>query len=355
MSAYKNMPLVMDNGTLLSKVGFAGDDSPRFVFPTIPGSFSYEHYSLETISQGKSPIERGVIKDWQAMERIWSKTFRELGVDPSQHPVLLSQVLLNPPKNKEKIAEIMFERFNIPKLYLAHQGVLALFASGRTTGIVIDIGDGVCCITPIYEGYALPDSMAQIDLAGKDITLYLQRLLRQGRYHSIHSVDIGVIRDIKEKVCFIALDIEKEKFKLRAEDKMERIYTHPLGQKVEIGNERFLAPECLFNPSLIGRNVQSIDKVLLDSLSKCDSDVRVDLLKNIVLSGGSTLFPGIEERLVQEIKKSSSKSFEIRIVSPPERFYSVWIGGSVVGSLSMTEKLWKTQKEYREKGAQIFH
>ena len=188
------------------------------------------------------------------MERIWSKTFRDLKVDPSKHPVLLSQTFFNPEKNKEKIAEIMFETFNIPKLFLQNQGILALFASGRTTGIVLDIGDGACCTTPIYEGFALPHAIDRIDFAGQDITSYLEMLLRQGDYHSLHSVDIEVIRDLKEKLCYIALDIEKEKLKSREADKMERIYTLPLGQKLEIGNERFLAPECLFDPFLIRKD-----------------------------------------------------------------------------------------------------
>jgi actin beta/gamma 1 len=352
MTVYDGMPIVMDNGTKLSKVGFAGEDSPREVFFTIPG---IPRDKFTKVSSGKSPIERGIIKDWRAMERIWSSTFKDLGVDPSKHPVLLTQVLKNPKKNKEKIAEIMFETFNVPKLYLAYQGVLALYASGRTTGIVLGIGEGAFSITPIYEGYALTDAMDQIDLAGLDITLYLEKLLKQGGFHSMQYADIEVIGDIKEKLCYVALDAEKEKYESRAEDKMERIYTLPLGQKVEIGNERFLAPECLFNPSLIGKgDRESIARVLVSALNKCDYDVRVDLFQSIVLSGGTTLLPGLADRLIQEIRKKTPPSFYVRVVAPPERMYSVWIGGSVVGSLRTSDKMFKTKKEYREKGSQIF-
>lgn len=193
-------PLVIDNGTGISKNGFAGEDQPRSVFPTLIGYPKYtsimtdvEHYTreyyigeealqLKGVLKLMFPVEHGIIEDWMAMEKIWHYTFyTDLRVDPSEHPVLLTEAPLNPRPNREKMAEIMFETFNVPALYVAMQAVLSLYASGRTTGCVIDIGDGVSHVVPIYEGFALSHAIARLDLAGRDITTYLQRLLRQKR------------------------------------------------------------------------------------------------------------------------------------------------------------------------------
>jgi len=367
-------PLVIDNGTGMSKNGFAGEDQPRSVFPTLIGYpkyasimtdveyYSREYYIGEEALQLKGvlklsyPVEHGIIEDWGAMEKIWHYTFfTDLRIDPSEHPVLLTEAPLNPRKNREKMAEIMFETFNVPAIYVSMQAVLSLYGSGRTTGCVIDIGDGVSHVVPIYEGFALSHTIARLDLAGRDITNYLQRLLRQKGYAFTTSAEKEIVRDVKEKLCYVALNPEKEILLAKKVQGMEKVYMLPDGETITVGVERFLAPECFFTPNVVGKDIEALDDVIVNCIKNCDVDLRRDLYGNIVLSGGSTMYPGLKERLTREIKEQIPSSVEVKIIAPPERMYSVWIGGSILSSLKTFQKMWVSRREYRQMGAQVIH
>ena len=366
--------IVLDNGTGISKNGYSGEDQPRSVFPTVIGKPKYGHimpevkdYSrewyigeeameLKGLMQLRFPIEHGIVDDWPSMERIWYYTFyTDLRVDPSEHPVLLTEAPLNPRSNREKMAEIMFETFNVPALYIATQAILSLYASGRTTGCVLDIGDGVSHIVPIFEGFALSHAIQRIDLAGRDVTNYLQRLLRQKGYNFSSSAEKEIVRDVKEKLCYVALDPERELILSKKISGMEKSYMLPDGEVIDVGIERFLAPESFFNPSVLGKELDPLDDVLVDAINECDVDLRRELFSNIVLSGGSTMFPGIKERLAKEIKELIPDSVDVRILSPPERMYSVWIGGSILSSLKTFSRMWITRREYKELGPGVIH
>jgi len=367
-------PLVVDNGTGMSKNGFAGEDQPRSVFPTLVGYPKYvsimsdvEHYSREYyigeealsmkgVLKLNYPVEHGIIEDWIAMEKIWHYTFfTDLRVDPSEHPILLTEAPLNPRKNREKMAQIMFETFNAPAMYVSMQAVLSLYGSGRTTGCVIDIGDGVSHVVPIYEGFALSHTIARVDLAGRDITNYLQRLLRQKGYAFSTGAEKEIVRDVKEKLCYVALNPEKEMILAKRVSGMEKVYMLPDGETITIGVERFLAPEVFFNPSVIGKELQPLDDLIVNAIKECDVDLRRDLYANIVLSGGSTMYPGLKERLTKEIKEQVADSVDVKIIAPPERMYSVWIGGSILASLKTFQRMWVTRREYKQYGAQVIH
>nr|MDO8135799.1 actin family protein [Candidatus Njordarchaeum guaymaensis] len=367
-------PIVLDNGSGLTKNGYAGEDRPRSVWPTIIGYPKYtsimtdvEHYTREYYIGEEAlnlrgvlrlvyPVEHGMILDWQAMEKIWHFTFyNDLRVNPAEHPVLLTEPPLNPRKNREKMAEIMFETFNVPAMYVSMQAVLSLYASGRTTGLVVDSGDGVTHIVPIYEGFALTHAINRVDLGGRDITEYLRRLLRQRGYSLVSSAEREIVRDVKEKLCYVALEPEKEMKLAEKVAEMQKEYVLPDGEKVVIGAERFLAPEVFFNPGVIGMEATPLDESIVDSIRKCDVDLRRELYANIVLSGGSTMFPGLKERLEKEIKELTPEEVDVKIIAPPERQYSVWMGGSILSSLKTFQKLWITNKEYKEQGSSVIH
>nr|MDO8099873.1 actin family protein [Candidatus Njordarchaeota archaeon] len=367
-------PIVLDNGSGLTKNGYAGEDRPRSVWPTIIGYPKYtsimtdvEHYTREYYIGEEAlnlrgvlrlvyPVEHGMILDWQAMEKIWHFTFyNDLRVNPAEHPVLLTEPPLNPRKNREKMAEIMFETFNVPAMYVSMQAVLSLYASGRTTGLVVDSGDGVTHIVPIYEGFALTHAINRVDCGGRDITEYLRRLLRQRGYSLVSSAEREIVRDIKEKLCYVALEPEKEMKLAEKVAEMQKEYVLPDGEKIVIGAERFLAPEVFFNPGVIGMEATPLDESIVDSIRKCDVDLRRELYANIVLSGGSTMFPGLKERLEKEIKELTPEEVDVKIIAPPERQYSVWMGGSILSSLKTFQKLWITNKEYKEQGSSVIH
>lgn len=371
-SEYETQAVIIDNGTGMVKCGFSGDDAPRNVFPSMVGvprhqklcmmgveKYMYigdEAMSKKGMLSIRYPLEHGIVNSWDDMEALWNHTFyNELRVEPSEQPVMLTEAPMNPKSNREKMCQIMFETFQVPDFYVAVQAVLSLYSSGRTSGIVMDSGDGVSHCVPVYEGYSMPHAVSRLDLAGRDLTTYLQRILKERGLNLEGSSGREIVRDMKEKHCYVALDYETELANAHLNSDLEVNYELPDGTVVQMGDERFRAPEALFQPALLGQEADGLHTLLYGSIQQCDIDVRRDLYTNIVLSGGTTMYRGLRERMDKEMSSLAPASVRVKIVAPEERKYSVFIGGSILSSLSTFQDMWISKEEYDESGPKIVH
>jgi len=358
--------IVIDNGSGWIKAGVAGDDAPHYVFPAITGHprsdlvgdqtsktfVGDEVWSKRGILRIKHPIEHGIVTSWSDLEKLWDHAFRrQLRVNPEEHAVLQTEAPLNPKANREKMTEIMFETFKVPKFYVAIGAVLSLYASGRTTGLVLDSGDAVTHSVPVYEGYPLPHGIRRMDLGGRDFTTSLVRMLAQRGYSFTTTSERENVRKIKEKLGYVALDYECE---LEAVEDVE--YTLPDGYVISVGAERFQCAEALFQPRvIIGVDRRGCDDDVYNSILKCDTQLHKDLYQNIVVCGGSTLFKGFEQRLLKELVNRAPSEVRVKVLAPLERRYTPWIGGSILASLSSFQEMWIPKAEYEESGKSIVH
>ena len=299
------------------------------------------------------------------VQHIYSKN--NLNAKMDEHPVLLTEPPHNPTSHREQLAEIFFETFRAPALFVAPPAVLSLYASGRTTGVVLDVGEGVTHCIPVYEGYALPHSIIRSDLGGGDVTKRLQLLLRKNGLAFSTTAESDFCSLMKEKVCYVSnkptggmsndYDIRtaSDNTTTSATTTPKAQYQLPDGQVITLSNERHRSSEVLFNPSLIGSEERPIHDVLLTSILQSDMDLRSTLFTNIVLSGGSTLLPGLGDRLLYEVRQRAPDRTKIRISAPPERGESAWVGGSILASLATFKNMWVGRTEYEEYGPSILH
>jgi len=421
--------VVIDNGTGYTKMGYAGNTEPQYIIPTAiatPGAPSAGgaaapgpapgkaatgrgagggtggskaagnipdldfYIGDEALAHSKSyqvsfPIRHGQIDNWTHMEQFWEQCiFKYLRCEPEDHHFLLTEPPLNAPENREYLAEIMFETFNVPGLYIAVQAVLALAASWTSkqvtektlTGTVIDSGDGVTHVIPVAEGYVIGSSIKHIPMAGRDITAFVQQLLRERGEKIPPAESLDTAKRIKEKFSYVCPDLVKEYQKYDTEpSKWFKTYEaiEPVTQKpyvVDVGYERFLGPEIFFNPEIFSSDwLTPLPKMVDDTVQSCPIDTRRGLYKNIVLSGGSTMFKDFDKRLQRDIKRAvdyriqrseelsggriKSAPVDVKVISHHMQRYAVWFGGSMLASTPEFYKVCHTKQQYDEVGPSI--
>ena len=406
-----SQPIVMDGGSGVFRAGFAGAERPSCIFPTFIGRPKHRRVMLQSKLEGSYfvgrvaednrglmsltyPVKRGMVTNWADMERLWEFVYSArglgTGVRAEDHPVLATEAPLNPWTNREKVAEAFFETFQAPALFISPQAALTLYASGRTTGVVLDSGEGVTHVVPMYEGFALPHATVRVDVAGCDVTARLVYLLRKSGCAMHTTAEVEAVRQLKEACCYVTADPvpgvsdagragdadvtprNRGRMQSRTAPKQDvrRVYHLPDGRALYLHDELFRAPEILFRPSLIGSEYHGAHRCLVESVFKTDMDLRRTLLAQVILAGGTTLFPGYGERLLHEARRELSARFaslggirnghdsnnvKVRIAAPPNRKLLTWIGGSILASLATFKSMWVSRGEYEEHGAGVFY
>jgi len=358
--------LVCDNGSGMVKAGFAGEEAPQCVFPAIVGRprsnqgtmiggsqkseyIGEEAMKMKGVLNINYPIAAGIVESWEDMEKVWHHTFyNELRVAPNEcKGVLLTEAPRNPKKNREKMVQVMFETFEVQNIYVAIQAVMSLYSAGRTTGLVVDAGDGVTHTVPVFEGFSLPHAVEKMEIAGRCLTEYLQKLLLEAGHSFTSAAEIQIVRDIKEQLCYVAQNFDEEKEAAVKSAEHDKQYTLPDKAVITVpATVRMGCPELLFKPQNNGMTCKSIDNLAWASVQAADIDVRKELCKNIIMSGGSTMYEGVADRLKQEIINKAPSGAEIRVVASADRKYAVWKGGSTLASLSTFASSWVTAEDY---------
>lgn len=384
--------IVCDNGTGFVKVGNAGSNFPSHIFPSLVGRpiirstekvndievkdvmIGDDASKLRSMLEVNYPMENGIVRNWDDMLLLYDYTFGHdkmnlkdvSGHDGCQNTrILLTEPPMNPTKNRERMIEVMFEKYQFHSVYVAIQAVLTLYAQGLITGVVVDSGDGVTHICPVYEGFSLPHLTRRLDIAGRDITKHLIKLLLLRGYAFNHSADFETVRIMKEKLCYVGYDIEQEQKLALETTVLVESYQLPDGRVIKVGGERFEAPEALFQPHLINVEGLGVAELLFTSIQAADIDTRPEFYKHIVLSGGSTMYPGLPSRLERELKQlylervlkgntEALSKFKIRIEDPPRRKHMVFLGGAVLADIMKDkDSFWMTREEYQENGVRV--
>lgn len=284
------------------------------------------------------------------MESLLQSVYAHLHVgQDTRHALLLTRHMFDPVADAAHFVQFAIESLNASDVSLVTQPVLTLYANGRTDGVVLDCGDGVTQVVPVFEGYAIDNATLRQDLAGNDVSLTLRTMLTNRRPEAAH-VDLETSREIKEKLCFVSSNFDQEVE--TSSNKFTRSYALPGGDVINVGEERFRSPEILFNPSLIGSEYLGLSKLVHKSVSACPIDLRGHLLERIIMAGGTTKTPGICRRLLKDLSSLSPRC-HVRVTAGAGRQHSAWRGGSVLASLPSFISLCISKQEYMEHGAAI--
>ena len=363
----KYSTVVIDAGSGLIKAGFGGEDGPRSIFNSIVGTpkkmelmvgmelqdryvgdNAIARYEIMDFSY---PIQRGEVTDWDKYENLMHYLlYSEMRVVPEEISILITEGPRTSRKNREKLTEILFETFNVKRLHIANSSMVGLYSYGKTSGLIVDSGYNVTSTVPVYEGYPLAHASLKINIGGEDLSKNLLSMITDKLDETY--VDMKgrfLADDIKEKLGFVLLNQDD------ADDVKDSTYELPDGKKIEIGSELYKANEILFNPDedeQKEKGVMSLKNMVVDSINKCDNEIKNDIKENICLTGGTTLLKNFPEKLKNEIS-DSSEGINFNLSAEQERLFSTWIGGSIVSSLDNFQFMWVSKKEYNDNGKNL--
>lgn len=370
--------IIIDNGTNTIKAGFSDDDMPRVIIPTVLGKPTSSQgveededkneqldifVGEEALNKGGTlqlsrPIVKGEINDYKTMELIWKHIFyNELLTETKTHALILTEAPFAVYENRLKMAEIVFENLGVESLYITNNSTLSLYANGKTTGTVVDIGYQTTSFVPIYEGFVLNHAVTKVDTGGKDLTDCFCEIIgkRPGNAQFTNEGQKSMINELKEKICEVAEDYDSQMKKCMDQKTLE---THrlPDNSVVYISGEKYQCPEVLFQPQLFHKDHYGLHEQTFKSIKRCDEDIEKDLFQNVVLCGGSSLFLKIRKKFEKELQSLAPTGKTVKVIAPPERKYSSWLGGAILSSMSsFKNSMFVSKKEWLEAGKTVIY
>ena len=363
----KYSTVVIDAGSGLVKAGFGGEDGPRSIFNSIVGTPKQmglmvgmelqERYvgddaiSKYEIMNFSYPIKRGEVTDWDKFENLMHYLlYSEMKVVPEEVSILITESPRTSRENREKLTEILFETFNVKRLHIANSSMVGLFSYGKTSGLIVDSGFNITSTVPIYEGYPLSHASIRINIGGEDLSKNLLSMIQDNLEETYVDIKGRILADdIKEKLGYLLLNQDD------GDDVKGVTYELPDGKKIELSNELYKANEILFNPDEEVKKengLLSLKNMVIDSINKCDNEIKSDIKENICLTGGTTLLKNFPEKLKNELS-DSSEGTNFNLSAEQERLFSTWIGGSIVSSLDNFQFMWVNKKEYNDNGKNL--
>ena len=348
--------IVLDVGTGSTRIGFSGEDAPRLTVPSVIAESSngtecfQKAYQMRDATAIQRPLDRGLVSDWKGVEAMLSHVHELLKLRDDPAPIMLSEAALAPKEQREQMVQILFETLDVKSLYFATAPVLSLYASGRTTGMVIEMGHGTCHTVPVFEGYGLFHSILQMDYGGHDLTNWLGEHITKGGHTFPPHYQSEIWAYIKEMHSPVMADRGAYDAATN-ESKRGDVVRHQLpdGSEVPVGIERYTVCESFFDPTLIGKTGTGLHQLAVESVRKCDLDIAPQLFSNVVLSGGGSLFSGLPDRLNKELFDLVPQE-KVRTFASTERQQASWVGGSILASLPAVQDMWVTKAEYEEAG-----
>ncbi len=375
--------IIIDNGTYTCKAGFSDDDMPTVVKPTVIGYPSDQEMTEDTdqidvfvgeeainkggILKNFHPIQKGEIVDFDKLAEIWKHIFyNELLAETKSHPVIMTEAPFADYKNKQKMAEILFEQLHVDQLYITNTSTLALYANGKTTGVVVDIGYQNTSCVPIYEGFVLNHAVSKIEIGGYDLTNYMCHLINSNKDNPkfYNDAEIGMVNTVKERICEVAEDYDSQMKKCLDSNKKQTYLLPDTKVVISYSGEKYQCPEMLFQPNMYNKEYSGsiqdqptgIHEQAFGAIKKCDEDVQKDLFLNAVLCGGSSLFLKIKNKFQKELQSLAPTGKNVKVIAPPERKYSAWLGGAILASLdSFRKTMFVSRKDFDENGNSIYN
>ena len=403
MDAYSRQTLVCDIGTGYLKCGRSGMETPLSVVPTVVGrplikpkstyalcSRSNKASKLlyagkEAIESGEflhlsHPIEHGIVKHWGDMQYLLEDVFDSASPnyafqastdhatnDKRGTKVILTEAPMNPTKNREQLCQIMFEKVGFNSLHISTQAVLSLYARGMMSGVVVDVGDGVTHIIPVYEGSILTHLAQRLDIAGRDVTEHLAKLLFVHGYPIDAQGEFSLLQHLKENYCYVASDPSKESKLATETTVLIKRHVTSNGRCIRLGEERFQAPEILFQPEICkDTEAKGISDSVYNIINQANVDLRSEFYRSIVLSGGTTLLNGFGARISKDLKKfykqkvlqsrDSTDKIKIKVHSTQGREFSVFTGAAVLADIMKDrDDFWLTRSQWEAEGPAVIH